>query len=192
MNSINKTSDHHFLILGLGNLLLQDEGLGIRTLHQLKKFYRWTDDILLMDGGVMGLELLPYIEDSEGVLIIDAIHSGQPAGTLVCLRNGEIPSRIALKYSVHQVGLQETIAMAQLRGTLPKRMVLWGIEPETIALGMRLSTSVASQIPSLIDCVLRELSNWGIVPQKLDNPALHTSQHLVGMNDHIFNNKHSV
>jgi hydrogenase maturation protease len=154
------------LILGLGNLLLQDEGLGVRVLHQLQETYIWPENVKLLDGGVMGLDLLPYLEDTDALLIIDAVRSGKTPGSLVRLSDQEIPAVIALKYSVHQVGLQETLAMAQLRDTVPKQLVLLGIEPNNIALGMRLSSDVATQIPELTNAVLEELFGWGIVPAR--------------------------
>ena len=157
--------DHqHVLILGLGNLLLQDEGLGILSLQWLQKTYAWPANVTLMDGGVMGLELLPYIEACDAVCIIDAVRSGRKPGTLVRLKRDEIPAVIALKYSVHQVGFQETMAMLQLRGTVPHHMVLWGIEPEHIALGMSLSPAVASKMPLLSHAVVEQLVHWGITP----------------------------
>jgi hydrogenase maturation protease len=159
-------NNKQILILGLGNLLLQDEGLGIRTLHRLREEYFWPDNVILIDGGVMGLDLLPYFETADAVIIIDAVRSGKPPGSLVCLTNKEIPSAIAVKYSVHQVGLQETLAMAQLRDTFPNQLVLWGIEPEKIALGMRLSSKIAAQIPLLQHAVLDELASLGIEPKE--------------------------
>ena len=116
------------LILGLGNILLQDEGVGITVLQRLRDAYVWPDNVILMDGGVMGLELLPYLENADAVLIIDAVRSGKQPGALIRLADEKIPAVIALKFSVHQVGFQETLFMAQFRGTMPRRLVLWGID----------------------------------------------------------------
>ena len=160
----SKNDKLRVLVLGLGNLILQDEGLGIKILQWLRWTYAWPTNVTLMDGGVMGLEILPYIEEAEAVLIIDAVRSGKPPGSLVRLDNDEIPAVIALKFSVHQVGFQETMAMAHLRGTVPKHLVLWGIEPGNIALGMTLTPPVLSKTRELTRAILDELASWGITP----------------------------
>jgi hydrogenase maturation protease len=154
------------LILGLGNLLLQDEGLGIKALQQLSEGYVWPENVVLLDGGVMGLELLPYLENADKVLILDAVHHGKLPGSLVRLANEQIPTGIALKYSMHQVNFQETLAMAHLRDTMPKHVVLWGIEPDSITLGIVLTPTVSAHLPALTRAVMEELAGWGIIPAK--------------------------
>ncbi|TFG72051.1 MAG: hydrogenase maturation protease [Anaerolineales bacterium] len=158
------TNDTNVLILGLGNILLQDESVGITALQTLRDAYVWPNNVMLMDGGVMGLELLPYLENAVDVLIIDAVRSRNLPGALIRLTGEEIPVVIALKFSVHQVGFQETLFMAQLRGTMPRRLVLWGIEPESIGLGTMLTPAISAQVPALITAVMDELASWGIVP----------------------------
>jgi len=152
------------LVLGLGNTLLRDEGLGIEALRRLSADRAWPERVLLLDGGVMGLELLPFLEEAQSVLILDAVQTGDPPGTLVRLVGDEIPAAVRLKVSVHQVGLQESLAMCRLRGTLPSRLVLLGIVPAQVALGLSLSPQVEPAIDSLVRAARQELSGWGIVP----------------------------
>ncbi len=154
----------HVIVLGLGNTLMHDEGLGIVALHQLAGRGPWPDGITLLDGGVLGLELLPYVESAEALLLLDAVQTGAPPGSLVRLEGDEIPAVVALKMSVHQVGFQETLAMCRFRDTCPSRLVLWGIVPESVNLSVTLSKTVSSRMEDLVDAAQRELDAWGIRP----------------------------
>lgn len=156
-------SDAHILILGLGNTILSDEGVGVKAMDRLLADYDWPGNVSFLDGGVMGLDLLPYLESADAVLILDAVEVGKPPGTLARLEDGEIPAVVALKMSMHQVGLQEALAMASFRATLPERMVLWGMVPASLALGTELSPTVARQLDALVKAAVDELVTWGIV-----------------------------
>jgi hydrogenase maturation protease len=161
-----ETAQPGTLVLGLGNILRQDEGLGIHAVGRLQTRYRLPRQVRALDGGTMGLDLLPYLEDASAVLLIDAVQTGQPPGSLVRLEGQAIPSALALKMSSHQVGLQELLATSLLRGTLPARMVLWGIEPASIAWGLELSPVVGAAIGELVDAVARELHGWGLAVER--------------------------
>ncbi len=150
------------LVLGLGNTLMQDEGVGVKVLEHLDAEYTWPENVTLLDGGVMGLELLPYMESADAVLLLDAVRTGAPPGTVVRLEGAEIPAVVALKISMHQVGLQETLAMCQFRGTTPERLVLLGVVPATLEMGLTLSPKVAAEVRPLVEAAVRELAFWGI------------------------------
>jgi len=150
----------HILVLGLGNILLQDEGLGVRALEQLVTQHRLPADIQALDGGTLGLDLLPYLEQATDLLILDAVQTGQPPGALVRLEGDAIPSALSLKLSVHQVGLQELLALGNLQGTLPRRIVLWGMEPASLEWGLDLSPAVAARLDDLVGAVAQELDGW--------------------------------
>ena len=150
------------LVLALGNILMQDEGLGVHALNRLTQRYHFPDDLPLLDGGTLGLALLPYVADSTDLLIIDCVDNRQAAGTLVRLEGSDVPAALALKMSVHQVGLQDLLAASRLQGTLPQRLVLWGIQPASVDWGLELSPTVASSIDELIRAVVQELRGWGV------------------------------
>jgi hydrogenase maturation protease len=154
------------VVLGLGNILRQDEGLGIHAVERLQARYRLPRQVRALDGGTMGLDLLPYLEDAPAVLLLDAVQTGQPPGSLVRLEGEAIPAALALKMSSHQVGLQELLATSLLRGTLPGRVVLWGIEPASIAWGLELSPVVGAAIGELVDAGARELRDWGLAVER--------------------------
>jgi hydrogenase maturation protease len=155
------------LILGIGNVLLSDEGAGVRALEQLQERYLLPDQVQALDGGTMGLDLLPYIEQTSALLILDAVRTGKPPGSLVRLEGDEIPAVLPQKLSVHQVGLQELLAACLFRQTLPARIVLWGIEPAVIGWGLELSAPVATSLGRLAHASALELQRWGVCIEPL-------------------------
>ena len=150
------------LVLGLGNILLRDEGIGVRALERLQAEYRLPSQVRALDGGTMGLDLLPYLNGAASLLILDAIQMGGEPGSLTRLADGEIPAALALKLSVHQVGLSELLAASRFQGTLPCKMTLLGIEPASIEWGLDLSPPVSAALDELIESAVRELRAWGI------------------------------
>lgn len=149
------------LVLGLGNIIMCDEGLGVRACERLTQRYRLPDGVIVLDGGTLGLDLLPYLEGITDLLIIDAINAGYSPGTIVRLENEQIPQTLALKMSMHQVGLQELLAVMALRGHTPPRIVLLGMEPLRIEPGLDLSAPVQANLDALVEAAIAELRSWG-------------------------------
>jgi len=150
------------LVLGVGNLLLSDEGLGLRALERLSQAYRLPTDIELMDGGTMGIYLLPYLDGVTDLLVIDCVQSDQPPGVPVRLEGAAIPAALAHKISVHQVGLQELLAVSQIQGSPPSRIVVWGMGPDSLDPGIGCSPVVEARIDELVHEVAQELRSWGV------------------------------
>ncbi len=151
-------------ILGIGNILLMDEGAGVRVIEKLLAAYHMPDDVEVIDGGTMGLELLPYIEDKENVIIVDVVKSGNPPGTIVRLEGKDVPVFLSSKISPHQLGLSDLLAVAQITDRMPRHIVLIGIEPERIDTGLDLSGTIQSGIDTLVAMVIKELEAIGIRP----------------------------
>jgi hydrogenase maturation protease len=150
------------LVLGLGNLLLGDEGLGVRALEDLQSRYDLPADLGCLDGGVAGMGLLAHVEGVRQLLVIDAVQAGREPGSLIRLEGAEIPEGCSLKLSLHQLGLPDLLALSRLRGTLPPRVVLWGMEPACLEPGVGLSAPVASRLRQLVDEIAGELRAWGM------------------------------
>lgn len=153
------------LVLGLGNTLLQDDGLGVWAVRRLIAEYVLPETVEVLDGGVLGLDLLSRLEDVTALLIIDAVRAGLAPGTPMRLEGDAIPTVLARKMSMHQAGLQDLLAVSALRGTLPPRRVLYGLEPAVIDWGDELSPTLAPQIDKLVDSVVQELRDWGVAIQ---------------------------
>lgn len=149
------------VVIGLGNPLMGDDGLGLAALSLLRS--RWTFDppVSLVDGGTWGLSLLPTLEDAERVLLLDAINVGAAPGAPVRLAGADLPRTLALKVSPHQVDLREVLALAELRGTVPDPLVALGLQPAEIRMQTALSAPVAAGLPGLVDRAAAQLADWG-------------------------------
>jgi hydrogenase maturation protease len=155
------------LVLGLGNILLRDEGVGVRVIERLLEQYDFPEGVRVMDGGTLGLDLLPFLEEASRLLVIDAVQARKPPGTLVRLVGDEIPIFLdASKVSPHQEGLQDLLAVAVLKGYLPDEVVFWGAQITSLGVGLDLSEAVAGQVDALAEKVLAELAQWGIDAQR--------------------------
>lgn len=150
------------LVLGLGNLLCRDDGLGVAAVSLLTRRWRAPAGVRVLDGGTLGLALLPWLEDAERVILVDAIRLDEPPGTLVRLEGEEEVMRAAqTRLSVHQIGVADLLDGASLRGRLPPRIVLLGVVPESLELGLERSACVEAALPALVDLVVAEASSMG-------------------------------
>ena len=150
---MNKT-----LILGVGNYLLSDDGLSIHVLERLQASNRIPDEIQMVDGGTCGLDLLQYLEGVSNLIIIDAVNRKNAApGTIIRLSGDQVPAYLSLKISPHDIGLPDLLATAKLRDLYPQRIVVLGISPESLDLGVELSPVVAAQVDTLINLIIEEV-----------------------------------
>jgi len=152
------------LVLGIGNVLMNDDAAGVRVVQALAEKFVFPPEVMLLDGGTLGLDLLPYLEGVDRLLVIDAVETGKAPGTLVRLSGDDIPLTLATKVSPHQMGLKDLLLVAELQGHAAKEMVLWGVQPGSIEMDIELSPEVAAAVILLQDKVLQELAVWGIYP----------------------------
>jgi len=151
-------------VLGIGNVLMNDDAAGVRVVQALTEKYAFPDEVTLLDGGTLGLDLLPYLEGVDRLLVVDAVETGKVPGTLVRLSGDDIPLTLATKVSPHQMGLKDLLLVAELQGHAAVEMVLWGVQPGSIEMDIELSPEVAAAVILLQDKVLQELAAWGIYP----------------------------
>jgi hydrogenase maturation protease len=149
-------------IIGVGNILMQDEGVGPKVAEFLKTQYFFDPEIEIIDGGTLGLDLLPYIEKFKKIILIDIVDFHKEPGYIKILKGEEIPPYLKTKLSVHHVGVQDLLEVARFMGVMPEELVLIGIQPETIDLGLDLSETVAGKISELVNEILKILNDWGI------------------------------
>jgi hydrogenase maturation protease len=155
------------LVLGIGNILLGDEGIGVWVIESLRRCYQFPASTMVLEGGTLGLDLLPRLQNVSRLLVVDAVKLGGQAGEIVRLEGDEVPRAIDVKVSPHQIGLQELLATARLMGCEPPKVVLWGMEPERVEPGADFSPKVARALPLLQTSVLKELKRWGVRPKRL-------------------------
>lgn len=149
-------------VLGIGNILLSDEGIGVRVVEAINDRYELPESVEIIDGGTMGLDLLPFIEGKDKILIIDAVNIEKPPGTIVKIEGDEIPKFLGMKISVHQIGLPDMLAAAKLMGIMPEEICLIGIQPKNMETGLLLSDDVGDNLDSLVEIATNKLEEWGI------------------------------
>jgi hydrogenase maturation protease len=153
----------NILVLGLGNILLQDEGVGVHAVNAIKERYTFSPDVEIVDGGTLGLDLLRFFEGREKVLIIDAVDFGKEHGHVGILEDDEIPSVLQAKLSVHHIGLSDILFALKLKGTMPPKIRLIGIQPElTDVLGLEMTGPVRSRLDEIVDLAIKTLREWRI------------------------------
>jgi len=155
------------LILGVGNILLSDEGVGCRTVEELEQRYQFPEAVRLLDGGTAGMELIGAISEADHLILIDALAAGRPPGTVVRVEGEDVPATFQTRISPHQLGISDVLAAATITGDLPASMVLFGIEPESMATGLALSAVVRAGLEKIIKAVVEELTGLGLPPLDL-------------------------
>jgi hydrogenase maturation protease len=149
------------LVLGVGNILLHDEGVGVRVVEELQAQYDFSDNVELFDGGTLGLRLLGPIAQTDHLIVVDAVQNGEPAGTIYRLGVDDLNKRITFKNSLHQLDLVETLAYAEVLGNRPDAVIV-GIEPADISpWGLELTEIVQSRMADLCEEVLKEIRQAG-------------------------------
>jgi hydrogenase maturation protease len=149
------------IVIGLGNPLMTDDGVGLAALERLETDWQFDPPIEFVDGGTWGLNLLPAIESAGRVLLLDAIDLNMPPGTLVTLERAELPRLLQLKVSPHQIAVSEVLALAELRGSLPADTVAIGLQPDRVELGTELSAVCAHALYRMVGAALTRLQDWG-------------------------------
>ena len=160
--SVDRTAAmHRTLVLGIGNTLLSDEGLGIHLLHYLKAQNPTLPGVTWLDGGTLSFTLAPDIEDHENLIVLDAAQLNEEPGTIKLLEDSEMDRFIGHgKRSVHEVGLVDLMAIARLQDSLPEKRALLGIQPAEFGWGERPSDVVSKAIPVAARLVTDLLYRW--------------------------------
>ena len=155
------------VVLGVGNVLLKDEGVGVRVVEELQKRYCFPENVALVDGGTQGLWLMSTIQQSDRLIVVDAVLGGKGPGTIYRLEKDDLPKALRVKISAHDSDLVEALNLCGLVGYGPRSVVVVGIEPEDITpFGVELTPTVAGKMDLLIDKVLGELRALHVVPEK--------------------------
>jgi len=149
------------MILGVGNLLFTDEGVGVRVAEALQDRYEFPENVKVVDGGTLGMNLLGVVSEVDHLIVVDAVRNGDEPGTLYRLAGEEIPKRILAKNSLHQVDLLEALTCCQALDKVPETVIL-GVEPEDITtLGTDMTPTISARIDDLVEAALKELTSLG-------------------------------
>ncbi len=163
-------------LMGVGNVLLKDEGFGVKLLYILKAKYEFPENVILIDGGTAGIFLSPEIDYLDKLLIIDVVKAeGKPGEIKVYNKEDFFIDRLPLKLSPHQLGLQEVLLLNEIKGTCPKEIKLIGIIPKSVETGTELTPELEKKLAEVEKMVINVLSDWGVRPklkEKPENPEI--------------------
>lgn len=150
------------VVIGLGNVVMSDDGLGVRTVQRLTERCDVGDDVDVVEGGTAGLLLLGYIADARQVVLVDAIETGGEPGSVVRLDGADWTRAFAVRMTPHDVGLADLLVAARLSDVWPERLVLHGAQPARTDLGTELSPAAARAVDPLVDAIVADLCSWDV------------------------------
>lgn len=159
--------EDRIVVLGVGNVLLRDEGVGVRTIEELQRQYTLPANVRVVDGGTQGLWLLSTIQEADHLIVVDAVLGGDEPGTIYRLTRDDLPKGLRIKQSAHDSDLVEALNLCALLDAQPKSVVVVGIEPADIQpFGVDLTEKIATKVDELVLRVLDELKALGVESQK--------------------------
>jgi len=142
--------------LGIGNILLRDEGVGVRVIEQMQKMHL-PDDVELVDGGTAGADLLDVLAERRKVIVIDAVQADCEPGTVLRFTADELVQPDGVGMSLHELGLGEALTMTRQLGCAPEDVVVFGIKPKDTGSGLELSEEVEASVPKVVELILPEI-----------------------------------
>ena len=159
---MDQIKNNPIVLLGVGNILLTDEGFGVHVVNQLREDYVFNPPITILDGGTMGMELLTYMRGMTKLLLVDAINGGDAPGTVYEFPHEEMNTYFTEVISVHEVGMQDILRIRALQEDPLEDAVVIGVEPESLELGLTLSDATQAAVEDVKARVLSVLSNWNV------------------------------
>lgn len=151
-------------IIGIGNLLLTDEGFGVHVLHYIEEHFHFPENVHLMDVGTAAIYMVPFIEEVDSLFVFDVVDMHSPPGTVHCFTGDEVRAgKIQTKMSPHQLGLLEMVDICALRGNVPDELEYICVVPERIETGLDLSPLIAAKIVPVVDILIKKLADRGII-----------------------------
>jgi len=150
------------LILGLGNLLLSDEGVGVHAVNALSRRFEMPEGVETLDGGTSGMDLLDAIAGRDHLIVCDAIRSDERPGSVQRIDGESIAAFFATRISPHQLGLSEVLANLELLGERPGHVTIIGVVPADLSLGTELSAAGREGMAKSIEFILDDLAAIGV------------------------------
>ncbi len=159
------------MVLGVGCTLFSDEGFGVHTVAKMEQEYDFSDDVLLVDGGVLGINLLGVISKPDHLIVVDVIRNKGNPGDLYRLAGDDIPERIRAKNSLHQIDFLEALTLCQALDHVPETVIV-GVEPDDIeTLCVEPTPLIKAKMDDVIQMVLKELDRLGVSYSKKGTAA---------------------
>ena len=152
------------LVIGMGNVLMQDEGIGVRAVEELEARYSVPKNVRVVDGGTTGMELFEPMRECDCLVITDAVNASVPPGSLVRIANEEINAFFQTKLSNHQLGLSDLLALLKLKGEAPRHIAIIGMVPHSLENRLGLTEAAAAGLEGMLDMLVAELAGLGAEP----------------------------
>ncbi len=149
------------VVLGIGNIILSDEAVGVRAVEALQAGWDLPEGVGAIDGGTSGMELIEDLSHLDFLLVLDAVRTGAAPGTLARIDGDAIPVFFRSKLSPHQIALPDVLASLELLNAMPKEIVVIGVEFESLELGLEMTPAVAAQVPVVAAMAADELARRG-------------------------------
>jgi hydrogenase maturation protease len=167
------------LVLGIGNILLGDDGVGVRVVDALRELAGRGDVALprgtqLVDGGTRGRALLPWLDEARAVLLVDAADVAGPPGTVRVLRGSELAPTPTREVATHATGVDDLLAAARSAGVLPAAVAMVGVRPAALDTGLELSDAVRAALPTAVAATIDELHRLEALASSSDGPRRRT------------------
>ncbi len=151
----------NILVLGVGNILYTDEGIGVRAVEALQKAHAFSDNVSVMDGGTLGMRLMDAIMECDHLIVVDAVLAGDEPGAIYRLTGEDLRKSLGFNDSMHQTDLVDTLIFCELVGKRPEAVII-GMEPHDYqSLGTELSPVAGQRLPLLCDAVVAEVRRAG-------------------------------
>ncbi len=149
-------------VLGIGNILLSDEGFGVRAVEELLRRYRFPAGVQVLDGGTLGMDLLRFLAGTQRLLVIDAIAGGGPPGTFYRFAGDEVQAYFREKVSLHELGIKDVLAVLASTGRPVAEVVVIGIQPASLDVGLELTPVAAAALEGAVAAAVAELARWQV------------------------------
>lgn len=159
------------VVLGVGNVILADEGVGVRVVEALERDYHLPEGVQVIDAGTSGMEMLEDLSNLDFLLVVDAIAAGKAPGELVRLAGSEVPVFFRRNLSPHGIGLSDVLASLEFIGAEPKETIVLGVQPLSMELSTELTPTVAARVPELVAQAVGELAARGLEATRKSAPA---------------------
>lgn len=149
-------------VLGVGNILMQDEGFGVRVVEQLLAQYSFPENVQILDGGTLGMELLRFLVGTDKLILVDAVNGGAPPGSCYQFNHDEVKAYFKDKVSMHELGIQDVLAVLEVLEKPAKEIKILGVQPLTVDIGLELTPLVAGVVESTVEKLLLVLQEWQV------------------------------
>lgn len=147
------------VVIGIGNEIQGDDGLGVHAIKELEKI-SFPKEVELLAGGTSGPDLIVYFEGVDLLIFVDAIRGGNEPGTMYKYNPEEMKYQRSVALSPHQLGIPETLRLAEFAGKKPKKSVFFGIEPMNLDFSMELSQPLKEKLPRLVELIVEEINSF--------------------------------